>query len=43
MSEHAFLYESCDIPEGMTLREWRTVREARRPRRRRLRALMSRR
>jgi hypothetical protein len=40
MSEHAFLYESCDIPDGMTLSEWRTAREARRPCRRRLRDLI---
>jgi hypothetical protein len=24
-SEHAFRYEHCDIPSGMTLREWRAA------------------
>jgi hypothetical protein len=43
MLEHAFLYESCDIPAGLTIREWRTVRAAERPRRRRARALLHRR
>jgi hypothetical protein len=42
MSQHAFLYESSDIPAGMTLREWRVAREAQRPRRRRVRALLAR-
>jgi hypothetical protein len=40
MSAHTFLYETCDIPDGMTLREWRAIREAQRPRRRRLRDLI---
>jgi hypothetical protein len=40
MPEHSFLYESCDIPAGMTIREWRTARAAGRPPRRRLRHLL---
>ena len=40
MSEHCFLYESCDIPAGLTLREWRTARAAERAPRRRLRHLL---
>jgi hypothetical protein len=42
MSDHAFLYESCDIPAGMTIRDWRTARTAERPRRRRVRDLLHR-
>jgi hypothetical protein len=42
MSEHSFLYESCDIPAGLTIREWRTVRVAERPPRHRLRHLLHR-
>jgi hypothetical protein len=42
MSEHAFLYESSDVPDGMTLLQWRTAREPQRPRRRRLRDLIAR-
>jgi hypothetical protein len=40
MSEHSFLYESCDIPAGLTIGEWRTARAAERPPRRRLRHLL---
>jgi hypothetical protein len=40
-SEYAFLYEECDIPAGLTVREWRAA-TARPARRRRLRALFHR-
>jgi hypothetical protein len=40
-SQYAFRYEHCDIPEGMTLREWRAARA--RPARRSLRELLRRR
>jgi len=40
MSEHAFAYEACDIPAGVTIREWRTARAAERPPRRRVRQLL---
>jgi hypothetical protein len=34
-SSTAFVYVNCDVPEGMTLREWRRAREdARRKQRR---------
>jgi hypothetical protein len=34
-SSTAFMYVNCDVPEGMTLREWRRAREdARREQRR---------
>jgi hypothetical protein len=38
-SQHAFRYEHCDVPDGMTLGEWRAARArpARRPLRDRLR------
>jgi hypothetical protein len=39
-TEYAFRYEHCDIPEGLTLREWRAARA--RPARRRLRDLLAR-
>jgi hypothetical protein len=37
----AFEYIQCDIPEGVTIREWRQAR-AQQPRRRRLRVMVSR-
>jgi hypothetical protein len=43
MSEHAFAYEACDIPAGVTIREWRTARAGERPPRRRVRHLLRRR
>jgi hypothetical protein len=42
MSEHAFAYEACDIPAGLTIHEWRTARAAGRPHRRRVRHLLRR-
>jgi hypothetical protein len=39
MNQHAFLYEHVDIPEGLTIRDWRVARTAAAPRRRRLRDL----
>jgi hypothetical protein len=41
LNAYAFRYEECDIPEGMTLREWRAA--SARPRRRRLRDRLARR
>jgi hypothetical protein len=41
LSEHAFLYVDCDIPEGVTLDSWRTERTPA-PRRRRLDGLVRR-
>jgi len=40
-SEYAFLYEECDIPVGLTVREWRAS-TARPARRRRFRTLFGR-
>ena len=40
-SEHAFLYEECDIPVGLTVREWRAA-NAQPACRRRLRDLLAR-
>ena len=40
MSEHSFLYESCDIPAGLTIRDWRTARATERAPRRRIRHLL---
>jgi hypothetical protein len=39
-TEYEFRYEQCDIPEGVTLREWRAAHT--RPARRRLRDLLAR-
>ena len=32
--EHAFRYVECDVPQGMTLDDWRSARDAPPPRRR---------
>jgi hypothetical protein len=40
MTDYAFRYEQCDIPEGVTIRSWR-ARNPRPARRRGLRALFS--
>jgi len=40
-SQHAFRYEHCDIPDGMTLRQWRAAQAC--PARRSLRDRLRRR
>ena len=42
MDEHSFRYIECDIPEGMTLDEWRRRRRVSEPRRHGLRRLLRR-
>jgi hypothetical protein len=41
-STSAFQYIQCDIPEGVSIREWRDTRVNRMPRRRRLRSMVRR-
>jgi len=36
LGPHAFLYEACDIPPGITLAEFRSLRSVRREARRRI-------
>jgi len=38
----AFQYIQCDIPEGVSIQEWREARVNRVPRRRRLRSIVRR-
>lgn len=39
---HCFDYDQCDIPEGLTIAQWRTAQAAPQPRRRRWRRLLRR-